>query len=246
MRAGQFLDAVRRLPTGSIQELTRGQPFVVLAPHPDDESLGAGGLIAQACEAGQAVELVVVSDGAGSHPRSTLYPRERLMALRRSELEQAADLLGLPHRRISHLGLPDTKVPRSGPAFDAAVGAILAIVRGAGARSLFTTWASDPHCDHEATAGMALAVRRLVPAITVWAYPVWGWHLDPSVEIGHSPPRGFRIDISRHQARKRAALAAHVSQMTDLIGDDPDGFHFSGPSLAPFLGSYEYFFEVAQ
>jgi LmbE family N-acetylglucosaminyl deacetylase len=233
------------MPLGSVAELTAGLPFVVLAPHPDDETLGAGGLIAAACEAGQSAEVVIITDGSGSHPRSKLYPRQRLIELRRREVERAGALLGLPPGRIRHLGLPDTRAPKDGPALEAALKAILAIVRQVGAGALFTTWPGDPHSDHEAAALMAVAVARCLPAIRLWAYPVWAWHLDPRLPVERPRPRGFRIDISRHQAKKRAALAAHLSQMTDLVSDDPEGFRFSAAQLEPFLGSFEYFIEMA-
>ena len=246
MRAGDYLDCLLRMPLASVGTLTDGLPFVVLAPHPDDETLGAGGLIAAACEAGQAAEVVVITDGSGSHPRSQLYPRQRLIDLRRREVERAGALLGLAPGRIHHLGLPDTRAPKEGPAFEAAIKTILAIVRQAGARSLFATWPGDPHCDHEAAALMAHAVARCLPDIRLWAYPVWGWHLDPVLPVERPRPRGFRIDISRHQARKRSALAAHLSQMTDLVSDDPEGFRFSAAKLEPFLGPFEYFIEMAR
>ena len=189
--------------------------------------------------------MVVITDGSGSHPRSRLYPRQRLIDLRRREVEHAAALLGLPSDHIAYLGLPDTKAPRSGPAFDAAVAAIMAVVRNSGAAVVLTTWDGDPHGDHVATARMAEAVRDRLPGLRLWAYPVWGWHLDPHAAVEGPPPRGWRIDISNHRSAKRAALAAHASQMTDLISDDPDGFRFSAQTLAPFLGRFEYFIEIA-
>jgi LmbE family N-acetylglucosaminyl deacetylase len=245
LTAGAYLDALRRLPLGSLKDLTAGAPFVVLSPHPDDESLGAGGLIAAACAAGQRADVVVVTDGSGSHPRSVRYPRQRLIDLRRTEVDAAGALLGLAPDRVHHLELPDTQAPSSGAAFDAAVAAITEICRTAGAQSLFVTWDRDPHCDHQATARMAEAVCRRMAPLKLWAYPIWGWHLDPSLPLQRAPPRGLRLDIAPHQARKRAAIDAHVSQMTPLIGDDPDGFCFTETTLAPFLGRFETFMEVA-
>jgi LmbE family N-acetylglucosaminyl deacetylase len=218
---------------------------VVLSPHPDDESLGAGGLIAAACDAGQGVEVIVITDGSASHPRSQRYPSQRLIALRRAEVDAAGTLLGLSPQQVHHLGLPDAQAPHAGAAFDAAVVAIAETCTSARAKSLFVTWDGDPHCDHVATALMAEAVRRRLPHLKLWAYPIWGWHLDPSMRLDRGPPTGFRLDISRQQNRKRAAIAAHVSQMTDLIDDDPDGFRFTDATIAPFLGSLEYFIEVA-
>lgn len=244
MTVRDTLDAIRQMPIGSLQDITSGLPFVVLSPHPDDESLGVGGLIAAACAESQYAEVIVITDGSGSHPQSQRYPRRRLIELRQAEVEAAGSLLGLGDGRVSYLGLPDTQAPSSGADFDAAVTAIAETCRKANAASLFVTWESDPHCDHEATARMARAVLQRMPQLRLWAYPIWGWHLDPKLPLHHPPPRGLRLDISRYQAQKHAAIAAHVSQMTGLIDDDPNGFCFTDTTLAPFLGPFEYFIEV--
>lgn len=217
---------------------------MVLSPHPDDETLGTGGLIAAACAAGERVEVIVVTDGSGSHPRSKQYPSQKLVDLRYSEVYEAGLALGLRPRHVTFLGLPDTMAPKSGPQFDAAVAETLNVIRRSGAGALFVTWQADPHCDHEASAELAKTIRRINSCLKLWAYPIWGWHIEASAEIHQPPPQAFRIDISRYRDRKLQALAAHASQMTDLIGDDPDGFRFNEASLAPFLGQYEYFIEV--
>lgn len=244
MLAADYLDRVRQMPVAPFEDLTAGAPFVVLSPHPDDETLGTGGLIAQACAAKNEAHVVVLTDGSGSHPRSKLYPRERLIALRQEEVEQAGLVLGLPRGRVRHLGLVDAHAPMSGVAFDSAVAQISDVIRTTRARSLFVTWQCDPHCDHQAAAATAKAVRSLMPAITLWAYPIWGWHLDPQIDVRQPPPRGVRLDISKQAASKRAAIAAHASQMTGLISDDPEGFCFTAATLAPFLEPFEYFIEV--
>ncbi|MGJ5203707.1 PIG-L deacetylase family protein [Bradyrhizobium sp. HKCCYLR20261] len=244
MRADRFLDALSTSPVVTVDELVHGRPLVVLSPHPDDESLGAGGLIAESRAAGHEVNVIVVTDGSGSHPRSRQYPRQKLVALRYAEVHAAGRVLGVQPDHVTFLGLPDTRAPMSGPDFDAAVETTLKVVRRSGAGALFVTWEGDPHCDHQASAALAKAVRRASPGLKLWAYPVWGWHLAADVETQQPPLSAVRIDISSQRGRKRAAIDAHASQMTDLISDDPDGFRFDDASLAPFLGPYEYFIEV--
>ena len=244
MRAEAYLEALRGCPVATIRELTDGRPFVILSPHPDDETLGAGGLIAEACAGGCPVDVIVVTDGSGSHPRSMQYPRQRLVELRYAEVHKAGLALGLPPDRVQFLGLPDTMAPKSGPQFDAAAHKIRDVVLQSGAGALFVTWEKDPHCDHEAAAELARAVRRLSPFLKLWAYPIWGWHLQPDTDMRPPFPKAVRIDISRYRDQKRAAIDAHVSQMTSLISDDPEGFRFDDRSLAPFLGQFEYFIEV--
>lgn len=244
MVAEEYLGLVREMPVSTLEQLTGGLPFAVLSPHPDDETLGAGGLIAQACAQGITVKVVVLTDGSGSHPRSRLYPRQRLIELRQSEVERAAAILGLSPAGICHLGLPDTAAPRSGTAFEAAVARIIEVVRESAIASLFVSWQCDPHCDHEAAAAIAQAVRSKLPSLRLWAYPIWGWHLAPAAWVEQPPPRGARLAIAHEAALKRAAIAAHASQMTDLVSDDPDGFRFTDATLAPFLQPFEHFIEV--
>ena len=243
MSGGPYLDALRALPLGSLDTLTRGEPFVVLSPHPDDESLGMGGAIAQACAHGQHVQVIVVTDGAGSHPRSQAYPSNRLVALRKKEVEQAGEALGLPAGQLGFLNLPDTQAPSEGAAFEDAIARIAAILRCADAKTIFTTWKRDPHCDHAAVAHMAHTIKTRNSGIRVWSYPIWGWHLKPPHLVDAPAPSGLRLDISPWRSAKHAAIRAHRSQMTGLIDDDPEGFRLTEEMLAPFLTNFETFIE---
>jgi LmbE family N-acetylglucosaminyl deacetylase len=242
--AERYLALLNAMPVVPWHEVAGRQPFVVLAPHPDDESLGMGGLIALARRDRQDVSIVAVTDGSASHPRSIAYPRERLAALRRAEMDEAVRRLDVAPDRVIHLGLPDTGAPKAGAAFEGAAAVVSEIVARTGAVSLFATWRHDPHGDHEATAMLAEEVRRRHPSTRLWAYPVWGWHLAPADEIRAPAPQGCRVDVTEVIAAKRDAIAAHASQMTDLIHDDPEGFRFDATLLAPFTGRYEHFIEV--
>ena len=68
----------------------------VVAPHPDDESLGCGGAIALLTRFGLSVSVLFISDGTKSHPTSRKYPMLRLRDLRESEAREALARLGTP------------------------------------------------------------------------------------------------------------------------------------------------------
>ena len=51
--------------------------------------------------------------------------------------------------------------------------------------------------------------------------------------------RAFRVDIAAVAACKRAAIAAHQSQISDLIDDDPTAFRLSSEVLAHFDKPFE-------
>lgn len=244
MRAGDFLRAVEDFPVGTVEDLTAGEPFVIVAPHPDDETLGCAGLMMQAGDLGIPFHIVVATDGGASHPNSTTYPPARLSALRRSESIAAAAACGVPEQRVRCLGLRDSEVPLSGDPFESACDAIAAVVDEIGARSVFVTWRHDPHCDHEAVHDIAQAVSQR-HRLRLWCYPIWGWTLPAENDLAVPEPRGLRLDIAPWRARKIGAVACHRSQTTQLIDDDPDGFVLDPQMLVRFQGDYEYFIRGA-
>jgi LmbE family N-acetylglucosaminyl deacetylase len=243
MTAGEVLAAAHSLPFRYVRDALDDRPLVIVAPHPDDESLACGGLIAEACRLGLRGKVVIVSDGAGSHPNSKAYPPDRLGSLREKEARQAGAELGLRPEEMLFLGLPDRFVPWQGEEAERAIRVIADCVREIGAGSLFVSWRHDPHCDHEASYRIAREVQRRVGKVRLVEYVVWGHTLPPATEV--DPARsGFRISVDHEaQEKKRRAIAAHRSQTTALIDDDPGGFLFSQIDLAHFDLPYEFFLE---
>lgn len=240
MFSDAFLAAAEALPVADLDTLTGGTGLVVVAPHPDDESLGCGGVMAAARARGQAVAVVIVSDGCGSHTHSALYPLEKLRALRERETVEAVAALGVPAEAVTFLRLPDAGVPSDGPVAQEAADRIAEIAHRTGAGAVCVTWGHDPHCDHQAAAAIVRLATARLGAIRSFAYPVWGWTLPAGTEVGPAPS-GFRVDVGPHRAAKAEAIAAHRSQTTDLIADDPTGFRLEPAMIARFTGSHEIF-----
>ena len=236
--ARDAIAAMERLPLRPVSALLEAGPVLILAPHPDDESLGCGGLIAACCEAGSPPFVLVLTDGAGSHPHSRTHPPERLATLRQQEARHAVACLGLPAGRIAFLGLPDTRSPTEGASFDDAVTAIAALARQHQAGTILATWEHDPHCDHESAHKLAAAASRLL-GLRHLAYPVWGLTLPPDSPLPGPAPTGWRTDITEHLPAKRQAIAAHRSQYAGLIEDDPTGFQLPPGFVALFDRPYE-------
>jgi LmbE family N-acetylglucosaminyl deacetylase len=240
--AGELLAAAYSFPFRSLREKLEDQPFIVVAPHPDDESLACGGLLAEACGQRLRGTVIIVSDGVGSHPNSKAYPPERLRSLRQEEAKQAGAELGLKPKDMLFLGLSDRFVSSEGEVAERAISAIADCARDIGAKSIFVSWRHDPHCDHEASYRIARAVQRSSGELRLFEYVVWGHTLPPLTEV--DPIGGFRIQVDQKALeKKRRAIAAHRSQTTNLINDDPDGFRFTQSGLARFDLPYEFFFE---
>jgi LmbE family N-acetylglucosaminyl deacetylase len=242
MTAGEALEGAHSFPFSTLDERLGSGGLVVVAPHPDDESLACGGLIAEACAQGKDVRIVIVSDGTGSHPASRTHPKTRLRDLREAEAREAASELGLDANNVVFLRLPDRFVQSEGPAAERAVLSIVECLDKVRAKALFVSWRHDPHCDHQAAYRIARSAQDRRPATKLYEYSVWGAAL-PAATLVERMSAGFRVRIDRVSARKQRAIAAHRSQTSDLIKDDPTRFRLTSADLARFDLAYESFFE---
>jgi LmbE family N-acetylglucosaminyl deacetylase len=252
VKAEAYLRAVEALPLRGLEALLPdGGGVTVLAPHPDDESLGCGGLLALLAAAGRPARILVLSDGAGSHPGSRLFPAARLRALRRQEALDAAAALGIAPADVGFLDAPDGDVPASGARLAAAAQAVLDF---AGQSMLVATLGLDPHKDHAAC--WAIARHAAVQGgLRLLGYPVWSWrYLYPEMNEGlgplppaewPGPPSGLRLDITAMLPGKRRAVAAHRSQFGQVIEDDPAAFALSSAVLAVLQRPFEAYVEAA-
>lgn len=209
---------------------------LLLVPHPDDETTGCGGLLALLGRAGAAVQVVLLTDGAGSHRHSRKYPATRLRALRQREMTAALRELGHSPQRLLPLGLPDGGVPTRGePGFDAVVSRLAWITRGFRPHTVLMPTRDDAHPDHRATcAAGAAACLIAAPEARRLEYPIWGGSdADRSV---------WQLDIASVIDEKRRALARHRSQLGQVVHGDPQGFILPPDLLARCTRVVEVYF----
>lgn len=218
--------------------------LVVLAPHPDDESLGCGGLLADAWRGGGAAHVLCFTDGSASHPNSRSHPPERLRAVREKELMRAVEILGGVERDVSFMGFPDAASDLVlGPGQDA-VRALGAAVDRLAPVVLLAPSPFDPHSDHVEAARVAREVVARRPALRLVHYPVWSVWAAPDRRA--PAPDGARVILRDHDRRveKHAAIEAHESQRGVVVADDPEGFTLPPGFTDHFVEVPEVFFEV--
>lgn len=222
---------------------------LVVAPHPDDETLGCGGLIARLIARGSIVHTVFLTDGGASHRGSRSWPRPRLAALRECEAIEALAALGAGDSPRTFLRLPDAAMPAEGSeAWASARDAIADIVLALQPDLAVLPWRRDPHCDHRdgwRLAQAGLRAGRVDPPIL--EYAIW---LDELGADDDFPTVGevkeVRVDIAAASEAKRSALAAHRSQTTDLIDDDPHAFRLQPATIERLTGGTERFWRVSR
>lgn len=177
----------------------------VVAPHPDDEVLGVGGLMAMLADRGVRLRVIAVTDGEGSHPH--LPPNE---ITERRVAETAAALAHVGACEVVRLGLPDAGVR------DEDLRRLLpGLVEGFDV--CLAPWEKDVHRDHEAAGRAAVACGA-----TVLRYPIWTWHWARPADPRLPWDRAVRVPLTSATAeRKRAAIECFTSQFEGAEGADP-------------------------
>jgi LmbE family N-acetylglucosaminyl deacetylase len=219
---------------------------LVIAPHPDDESLGCGGTIAQLRALRYDVHIVFVSDGTLSHPNSVAYPAERLRALRELEAREAMQILRVDPEACTFLRYRDRHVPTvDTPDFLEAATTLASLVDRLKPSTLFLPWRRDPHPDHKASWQIGReALQHTIHEPRVLEYPIWLWELGtPDDRPYLDEVQLWKISIDSVQNQRNQAIAAHRSQVTRLINDDPTAFYLSPELLRHFGQPRELFIE---
>lgn len=201
---------LRRLPVADTAAWRR---VVVVAAHPDDEILGAGGTMGLLARAGARLRVVAVTDGEASHPGTG--DQAGLARRRVAESAAALQIVGAHGAEVVRLGLPDTGLADREDELTAMLRRLCA-----GFDVCLAPWEEDAHADHEAA---GRAARRA--AGPVLRYPVWMWHWAAPGDERVPWERGLQIPLPPDiAAAKQAAIQAFSSQLTDR-----------GPSAAAVL-----------
>lgn len=237
------------LPLRKIDNIAQS-PILVVAPHPDDETLGCGGAIALLKSLNCDVRVLVMSDGTLSHPRSKKYPAAKLKALRESETIAALSILGIENDSVDFLGLQDGSISTyySQKTTNVIVACCEKLIEIA-PQTIFLPWRYDPHPDHRGTWSLINTALSRLSRITlkprIIEYPIWDWDPEQRKNIPQSQKIDcFRLDISQVVELKQQAIRAYRSQTTNLIDDDPEGFRLSPQMLANFARPWEVYLQV--
>ena len=237
--AWQADPALAGVPAVTLAQLIRPDARVVLvAPHPDDEILSAGGLLALLAAGNDSLLIVAVTDGEGSHPDSPAWPVDALRATRPRETLAALAELGLAAPDVLRLGIADGGVTAAESELERRLGDVLNP-----GDVVITTWRYDGHPDHEATA-RACARAAARHGAGMLEVPVWGWHWSAPGDGALPLARARKLMLAPEVvARKRAALSHFHSQVA------PDASTGAGPILPStamerLLQPYELYVDV--
>jgi LmbE family N-acetylglucosaminyl deacetylase len=210
-------NGLRELPA---LDLTAWRDVVVIAAHPDDEVLGAGGLMALLADRGVRLRLVAVTDGEASHPH---LPGQEIATRRIAESVAALKHIG--DVETVRLGLPDSGVRQE---------ELRCLLPGLveGFDVCLAPWENDVHSDHEAAGRAASAC-----GLEVWQFPIWTWHWARPADPRLPWERTVRVSLPPAvAARKQAATGCFTSQFEEPAPILPPGIlaHFTRPQEVLF------------
>lgn len=199
-------DRVGALDLGAL--LDGREQVVVVAAHPDDETLSAGLLLAALHDVGAPLTVLIATAGEASHPDSRTWSRELLAQTRRAEAEAAIATLA-PSARLVHTDLPDTGLA----SHEDLLAARLADLVDA-TTVLVAPWSLDGHTDHDAAGRVAKRCADATGALLL-QYPLWLWHWGEPADLPWE--RVLALEgTPATLARKAEALARHRSQVEPL------------------------------
>lgn len=166
-------------------------PWLVFAPHPDDETFGMGGSLLLASDQGLETTVVILTDGSLGGAGNAIVD------VRRTEAKLALNALGV--KEYHFWNLPD----RGLEVTDALILKVAKIISQVQPQSVFFPTPMELHPDHRQTAALVWEGLRQTNAFTGKAF---------AYEIGAQGQINYLIDISAVVEKKNQVMALYSSQ----------------------------------
>jgi len=196
-----------------------GGGVIVFAPHPDDETLGCGGVIAKRIREGYDVYVVVMTDGRYSLLRVLGIDRnpspEEVKEIRLEEVRKATRILGVPERNLVFMGFVDGTLEENEEEAFRRVMELLVEKRPV---EVYVSYKRDGHPDHRATYRVVVkAVRELGLQVKIYQYSISHMYarVGPIVDRLLSLFRGGRVcvDVGEFLVVKERAINQFRSEL---------------------------------
>mgnify|MGYP003779212615 CR=1 FL=1 len=218
---------------------------LIIAPHPDDEVLGCGGLIARCRAGGGRVQVVILTGGERSHEGCCRLDGRAVSQARRRLAVKAGNRLILQQSCFTFLDWGDGRVGLGGPGeFSRRTDELAQVIERIQPEAVFAPHPFEGWSDHEAAERITrAAIARSGVTCRLFHYCVWFWFSMPL-------RRAFRIDWHKARLLDIADVYEHKQAAIDeyLKPCAPCGNPWSGVLPREFLNAFkwkkELFFEA--
>lgn len=199
---------------------------IFLVPHPDDETLGAGGLIVDLRKKNNEVVIIAITDGENANPKI-----KNLSQIRQDEQEKALQLLGVNKNNIIRLKLVDSSIQHSEEKLEQL---LLPLINKND--HIMAPWIEDYHSDHKAVGRIALKIAQQTKSFLTF-YFFWTWHHSGINDLFSYPLHLYSLKKETFEL-KQNALNFYVSQYSKKYGEPI----LSKDFLVPTLRNFEVYF----
>ena len=176
------------------------EKIFILSPHPDDETLGTGGLIASLNKSNIDITIVSITNGENAYPN-----KRHLGKVRIKEQENALKNLGLSKEHIVRFNFTDSAVDEY-----QIEKRLLTMITEKNSH-LFAPWIKDFHPDHIKTGKAATRIAEKL-GVKLTYYFFWTWHTAKVQDIRHLQLLRYKLSAQDIRAKKRA-LECYQSQL---------------------------------
>lgn len=180
---------------------------VLISPHPDDETLGVGGLIFDLSHLGVDIMIVTVTDGENAYANTP-----GLGDIRVNEQVLALEKLGVSAENIKRLQFVDSAVAQSENKLEQALRPLIDKQM-----HVLAPWPGDFHPDHIAVGRVAEKIAKDCGAMLTY-YFFWTWHQGTPEQIRELPLRRYSLS-SEALTAKWEALSCHESQLKHVSNE---------------------------
>jgi LmbE family N-acetylglucosaminyl deacetylase len=217
---------------------------LVVAPHPDDESFGCGGTLAQLAKKGASLHIAFITDGRASHPFHPVLTPKEIAERRKEEAVCAANMLGIGAGNLTFMDAPDgelTMLEREDPRN--IVEEIALLLGRVEPDAVLLPCRSDGSSEHDAAFRLVQrAVEKSGTHPRIVEFPIWSWWnplLLLRTNFGYK--NVWRVELGDALPLKARAIATYRSQTFPIPPD-------TAPALPPgfasmFQGLDEFFLE---
>ena len=242
---GRYVHARLRRRVSPWSARVPGAITLVIAPHPDDEAFGCGGLIAHRISLGEELHVAYLTDGSASHPGHPEYPPAAIASLRADEARVSTGSLGVSSSRLHFLGAPDGRLSHlDAPTREDLIQKIAGLIEAVRPDELLIASRHDGSSEHSGAAVLVQAALATIAARPrLLEYQVWSrWNPRLAGPALRHATAIYAHQLSPREAQlKSNAINVYRSQIEPLAP-----WHYS--SLPPrfaemFRPPVEFYFE---
>ena len=210
--------------------------IVIIAPHPDDEVFGCGGLIHSLAKNGKQVDIIILSKGEAVHQHCCPEDEKYIVSERKKLTDRSNKHLGLSTSHIYRMNFPDGNFASVKNDKRQSI-ELEKLIYDLNPNTVFTPHPFENSPDHVATTEIVVSILKKLN-IRFFYYCVWTWYHMPLYKIFKlNYKKSFLFRINNLEA-KNEAINIYTKNSAKC------GISFSGDLPKPFIYAFRWKYEL--